>query len=251
MAEQNEQAVVVGATGALGGTAVRKLLDRGYAVVGIARDAEKLGELAASHQNFTACPADIADDAAIDTIAQAVRGPVRMVFMGAGLPVRGSVETSAPGDYAVAINVKIGGLVRLLRGADAGLIPGSRIVALSGYHAVEPRPHETMPGVINAALHNFIRQLSDLYGPRGITVHAIAPGPIDTPRLRSIAARAAQERGVDLETQLKTYTSEASSGELITLEQIGWVVGLLLDPEAKAMHGSVLALDGGRLRSIL
>ena len=250
LASEGGQAVVVGATGSLGGTAVRTLLDRGLNVVGVARDAAKLEAIAAEHERFTACPADIADDSAIDRIKAAVTGPVRFVLMGAGLPVRGSVETCAPGDYAIAINVKIGGLVRLLRGVGENLGPGSRIVALTGYHAVEPRPHETMPGVINAGLHNLIRQLSDLYGPRGVTVHAIAPGQIDTPRTRRIAAAAAEERGVDLETQLQTYTEEASTGEFITLDQIAWAVGLLLDEQATALHGSVLSLDGGRMRSI-
>jgi NAD(P)-dependent dehydrogenase (short-subunit alcohol dehydrogenase family) len=243
-------AVVVGATGSLGGTAVRAFLGRGLDVIGVARSAEKLQQLAAEHDRFTACPADIADDRSIGQISDAVTGPVKVAFMGAGLPVRGSVETSAPGDYALAMNVKVGGLVRLLRGVGDRLGAGGRIIVLSGYHGIEPRPHETMPGVINAALHNFVRQLGDLYGPRGITIHAISPGPVDTPRLRSIAARAAEERGVDMETQMATYTAEASSGAFVTLEQIGWVIDSLLDDEAVALHGSVLSLDGGRLRSI-
>ncbi|MFE4755005.1 SDR family NAD(P)-dependent oxidoreductase [Streptomyces mirabilis] len=246
-----ERAVVVGVTGTLGGAAARKLMSRGIRVIGVARDAERLDALAAEHKLLTPCPADIADDSAIDTIAAAVDGPLRMIFMGAGLPVRGSAETAAPGDFATAINVKIGGLVRLLRATGPQLGAGSRIVVLSGYHATEPRPHEAMPGVINAALHNFVRQLSDLWGPREVTVHAISPGAIDSPRIRRIAETAAAERGVDLATQLESYTAEASLKKFVSVDAIAWAVGLLLDPEADALHGSVLAMDGGRLRSIL
>jgi NAD(P)-dependent dehydrogenase (short-subunit alcohol dehydrogenase family) len=249
-ADDANLAVVVGATGALGGAAVKAMLARGLRVIGVARNSNALEALAAEHDRFIPCPTDISEDSAIDLIAAAVDGPLRMVFMGAGLPVRGSAETAAPGDFAIAINVKVGGLTRLLRATAPHLQAGARIVALTGYHAVEPRPHEAMPGAINAAMHNFIRQLSDLWGPRGVTVHAICPGPVDTPRLRRIATAAAAERGVDLETQLATYTQESSLGKLIELNQIAWAVGLLLDPEADALHGSILSLDGGRLRSV-
>lgn len=240
-------AVAVGATGQLGGAAVGKLVERGIRVVAVARDAEKLELLASSSELITPVVADISEDSSVEPIRQALGGPVRMAFMGAGLPVRGSAATVPPGDYAVAFNVKVGGFVRLIRATEDFLQPGSRLVTLTGYHATEPRAHETMPGVVNAAMHNLVRQLSELWGPKGITVHAISPGAVDTPRIRAGAAKAAAEIGVDLETHLKTYTEESSLGRFVTLDEVAWSVGLLLDSEAAALHGNVILLDGGRL----
>ena len=52
-------------------------------------------------------------------------------------------------------------------------------------------------GVGNAALVDLSRQLSLAYGPRGITSHVIAPGPVDTERLGDRAAARARGRRHD------------------------------------------------------
>src|SRR5258705_294888 len=81
-------------------------------------------------------------------------GPIARAFRGAGPPVRGSADTIEPGAGATAMNVKVGGMLRLLRATGPHLTRGSRIVALSGYLGAEPNGDELGPGVVNAALQN-------------------------------------------------------------------------------------------------
>lgn len=128
---------------------------------------------------------------------------------------------------------------------------GSRIVALGGYHGFEPDPTATSPGVTNAAMANLIRQLSVRYGKRGISVHLVSPGPVDTPRIRKLAADAARITGETAEQALDGWRAESSFGKLISVEQVAWAVALLLDKEADALHGSVIHLDGGRRKGIV
>lgn len=246
----DECAVVVGATGTLGGAIARKLISRGLPVVAIGRDQEKLDAFAAESDLVIPCRADIGDDSAIDTIKAALSGPVKYALMSAGLPVRGSALTIEPGGLAVAANIKLDGLVRFLRAIDDRLDEGSRVVALTGFLGNEPTPNEAAPGAINAAVHNLLRQVTDLLGPRGITVHAISPGPVDTQRLRNIGERIAEEQGITLEQAMEHYRSSSSLGTLITVDQVVWAANLLLDDEASALHGSTLAITGGRLKSI-
>jgi NAD(P)-dependent dehydrogenase (short-subunit alcohol dehydrogenase family) len=243
-------AVIVGAGGTLGGAVARKVLARGIPVVAIGRDAAKLDALAAEHPAARPCVADIADDASIATIAAAIDAPVRLAFMGAGLPVRGSADTVEPGAVAVAMNVKLGGLLRLLRAVGDGFAPDARIVALTGYLGEEPNGDELAPGIVNAALQNLMKQLSYRYGAKGTTVHAVSPGPVDSDRLRRIAATRAEEHGLTVDAFLDGFRAESPLHTLIQVEQVAWAVDLLLDPEAQALHGSTLALDGGRRRSI-
>lgn len=249
-AAETGEAVVVGAGGTLGGAVARRLLAHGVPVVAVGRDEEKLQALAAESPLVRVCPADVSEDGCIDTISAAIRGPVRMAFMGAGLPVRGSADTIEPGMVGVGMNVKLGGLLRLLRATREHFVPGSRIVALTGYLGAEPNGDELGPGVVNAALHNLMRQLSYRYGGRGVTVHAVSPGPIDSARLRRIAGARAEESGQTVDEFLAGYRAESSLGVLIEVEQVAWAVELLLDRRADALHGSTLALDGGRRRSI-
>jgi NAD(P)-dependent dehydrogenase (short-subunit alcohol dehydrogenase family) len=95
-----------------------------------------------------------------------------------------------------------------------------------------------------------MRQISLLYGPRGVTTHTLSPGPADTPRLHRIAAAVAAERGVAEEQVWAEYAAQNSLGRLPTVDELAWAVELLLDPEADLLHGSVLYLDAGGHRGI-
>jgi NAD(P)-dependent dehydrogenase (short-subunit alcohol dehydrogenase family) len=92
--------------------------------------------------------------------------------------------------------------------------------------------------------------LSDHWGPKGVTVHLIAPGPVESPRMHVIAERSAQRRGVTPEQVLDEYRASSPLGRLTTVDEVAWAVGLLLVPEAASLHGSTLSLDLGRRRGI-
>lgn len=237
--------VVVGATGAMGTEFTRRLTRRGLRVVAVARNADALEELAAAVPGAIPCRADIADDSAVDAVAAQVDSPVRMALFAAGLPVAGSADTIVPADLAAGANIKVGGVVRLLHAVRDHLVPGSRFVTIAGSLGLEPGPLDAMPGTVNAAVFNLMRQLSALYGPKGVTTHTIAPGPVDTPRLRDFVATEAAETGRDPEEIWDRYRAKTSLGRLPTLDEIGWVVEILLAPQADALHGCVLAADAG------
>ncbi len=249
----SEQAVVVGATGTIGRAVIGRLTRRGLGVVAVARSKDALDELAATHELVTPCPADIGSNEAIAAIGAALtghQGSVRMAVFAAGLPVRGSADTIDPDALAIGANIKAGGLLRLLHAVRDRLVPGSRFVTFAGSLGLEPRAHEAGPGAVNAAVFNLMRQISLLYGPRGVTAHTLSPGPADTPRLRRIVATVAAERGAAEDEVWQEYVAQNSLGRLPTTDELAWAVEMLLDPEASVLHGSVLYLDAGGHRGI-
>lgn len=247
-------AVVVGATGAFGRPIVQRLIDRGLAVLAVARSTERLATLSESFgTSLVACAADIASDDAVPAIAgkiQALGAPVRMVVHGPGVAVAGGVLTAATASMVDAVNIKVGGMLRLVRAADRHLAERSRLVAIAGHYGLEPTAYAAAAGVANAALFNLMRQLSLAYGGRGITAHTLAPGPADTERLHRIAADRARLQGTTPEQVLEAMRADSALGELTTPEQVAWAVSLLLDPEADALTGSTLMLDAGRRRGL-
>jgi NAD(P)-dependent dehydrogenase (short-subunit alcohol dehydrogenase family) len=243
-------AVVVGATGTIGSAVVRRLTARGVPVLAVARGHDALHDLAEAGYGITPCAADISQNACVEAISSCLTGPVSLAVMAAGLPVRGSADTIDPDLLAAGADIKIGGTVRLLHAVRDRLGPGSRFAAFAGTLGIEPRAHEAGPGAVNAGVLNLMRQISLLYGPRGITVHTICPGPADTPRLRLIAEAVAAERGTTFEQVWAEYSQRNSLGRLPTADEIAWAVTLLLEPEAGVMHGGVLHLDGGGLSGI-
>jgi NAD(P)-dependent dehydrogenase (short-subunit alcohol dehydrogenase family) len=242
--------VIVGATGTVGSAIAARCVERGMPVVAVARSKDALDTLAATSELIRPCPADIADNSSISAIKERLEGPVKLAVFVAGLPVRGSADTIDPDDLAVGSNIKLGGLLRLLHAVRDDFEPGSRFVTFAGSLGLEPRAHEAGPGAINAGVFNLMRQISLIYGPRGVTTHTVAPGPADTPRLRRIVAAVAEERGVPFEEVWQGYLDANSLGRLPTVDEIAWAVMLLLEPQADVMHGGVLNLDAGALRGI-
>lgn len=250
MTTPQQWVVVVGATGAFGSVMVERFLARGLGVVAVARSAATLAELTARHPGLVACQADISDDAAIAAIRAALPGPVRMAVHGPGVAVGGGVLNIDTGALVDAVNIKVGGLLRLVRAVDGHLSQDARLVAIGGHYGFEPTVYAAAAGVANAALVNVIRQLSLAYGERGITAHLVAPGPADTERLRRVAADRARLNNTTVEAVLEAMRAESSHHVFTEPGQVAWALEMLLAPEASAMTGSSLMLDAGRRRGL-
>lgn len=246
----NELAVVVGASGDFGRRIVARLIGSGLDVLAVARSEAPLQALRAECPRVIPCVADIASDESVAAIGAALDRPVRMVVHGPGVAVAGGVLDAPVAALVDAVNIKVGGLLRLVRAVDPHLRAGSRLVAIGGHYGFEPTAYAASAGIANAALVNAVRQLSLAYGARGITAHLVAPGPADTERLHRVAADRARQRGIDSAAVLAEMCAESSLGAFTTPEQVAWAVALLLAPEADAMTGSTLMLDSGRRRGL-
>jgi len=249
---QKEIAVVVGSTGAMGQVIARRLAARGLKVLAVARSEESVRALAESAPGIEPCACDMASDEAIAAIQRQLDAAVRVVVHGPGVATAGGVLTAPTAAVVDAVNIKVGGMLRLVRAVEARLLPASRLIAIGGHYGFEPTAYAATAGVANAALANLIRQLSWAYGERGVTAHLIAPGPADTDRLRRVAnERAARAgEGASVDSVLEDMKRESAIGELTTVEQIAWAVEMLLAPEANALAGSTLFMDAGRRRGI-
>lgn len=253
MSDRNQRpeiAVVVGATGAFGAVMVDRLVAGGLKVIAVARSAASLQTLRVQQPSIGICAADIADDSAITAIAEVLDRPVRAVVHGPGVGVAGGILSAATATMVDAVNIKVGGLLRLCRAADTHFVASSRIIAIGGHYGLEPTAYAASAGVANAALINVVRQLSLAYGERGVTAHLIAPGPADTERLRRVVASRAEQRGVGVEQVLAEMLAESSIHQFTRPEQVAWAVATLLDPMADAMTGSTFMLDAGRRRGL-
>lgn len=247
-----EYAVVGGATGALGAAIVRRLRAEGLTVVAVARSTAHLDALAADDPGVVPLAGDLADDGVVDAITTVIDGPVRIVVQAAGLPGAGDVDRLSGDELTRGIDIKVGGFLRLIRAVRERLTEGSRIVVLGGHYGYEPSPAAPLTGIVNASLLNLVRSLADRWGPEGVTVHLVAPGPVDSPRMHGIAERIASRRGgeVTAEQVLDDYRAGSPLGRLTTIDEVAWAVGILLAPEAAALHGSTLSLDAGRRRGM-
>lgn len=243
--------VVAGATGEIGAVVVERLVAEGHTILAVARRPAPLRRLAERFESVLACPVDLTDDGATDTIAQALnRAPVRMAVHMAAAPLGGDILAVPPATVLEAIDVKVNGLLRLVRAVLPTMAAGGRIVAVGGNLAFDPAPTVSTGGIGNAGQANAVRQLSRALGPRGITCHVVAPGPVSTRRWRQMTTDQARQEGVSVEEVRGRAETESPLGRLTTPQEVGWAIARLADPEAAALTGSTLLLDGGRRRGI-
>lgn len=252
MAEATQSAVVVGATGSMGKVISERLQRAGLAVIAVGRGEAALGALERQLPGLRGCVADMASDTAVEAIRRQLDRPVRMVVHAAGLPpsAMGSLLKVSTAAVAQSLEIKVGGMIRLVRAVDEHLAAGSRLVAIAGHLGLEPTALAANPGIANAALVNLMRQYSLLYGKRGVSAHVIAPGPTETERLaRAVAGRAAS-LGITEAAMREEMRAELPFNAIASCEQVAWAVSLLLAPEAEVITGSTLSLDYGRRRGI-
>ena len=84
-----------------------------------------------------------------------------------------------------------------------------------------------------AAIHSFTKSWADEYGPCGVRVNAVAPGPIATERPGEFAEHVAPGAGADP----VTADEHARRG--------GRRVVFLASDDAANIHGAILSVDGG------
>ena len=75
-------------------------------------------------------------------------------------------------------------------------------------------------------------------GASGITVNAVAPGPVDTAMLRAGAVRMGEEA-------VKGMVARTPLGRLGTPSDVADVVAFLASPDARWVTGQVIETSGG------
>jgi len=242
--------VVVGATGAIGGVVVARLLDDGHRVLAVGRDADRLDAMG-QHPALATCRLDLTDKNCGAVLLEALDGrPVRMLAHLASAALGGDVLDTPDEVIVAAHEVKVVGLLRLVRALQGHFSASARIVAVGGNLGLDPVPTACTAGLANAAQANLVRQLNRRLAPDGVTCHSIAPGPVATARHDDLVRHEAAATGRSVDEVLAEASRGAPLGRMTRPEEVAWAVAMLLDDEAAAMAGSTVLLDAGRRTAV-
>ena len=243
-------AFVSGAAGYLGQAMTRALLRAGAQVILNGRNAERLSAFRAAlaDEGFSrtsiAC-FDMCDTAAV---AACFAGQRRLdVLVNNAISVAmGTIATAAADDFAKAYDSGVRAAFDAMRAAEPLLrqsVAPSVVNIASMYGVVSPDPAiygdsglNSPPayGPAKAALIQLTRYMACHWGPLGIRVNAIAPGPF--PREEFQRAQPAFVERLAVKTPLK---------RIGRADEIGGVVTFLAGDAASYITGAVLPVDGG------
>lgn len=112
---------------------------------------------------------------------------------------------------------------------------GGRIINFSTSVAGQMFPTYSVYAGTKGAVEQFTRQLAKEFGPKGITINAVAPGPINT-ELFTVGKS---------EEQIAGIVSMNSFGRLGEPDDIAGVVLFLASEESKWITGQTLRVNGG------
>ncbi|HVB48335.1 MAG TPA: enoyl-ACP reductase FabI [Burkholderiales bacterium] len=241
---------------------VTGLLSNRSIAYGIAQAAHREGaELALTYQNERfkerveamarefgsdiALPCDVANDAEIDALFQALaarwdglEGLVHAIAFAPRESIAGDFLDGLSRDgFRQALDISVYSFPALAKAA-LPMMRGRRsaLLTLSYLGAERVVPHYNLMGLAKASLEAAVRYLASDLGPQGIRANAISAGPIKT-----LAAAGISGFG----RILKFVEENAPLRRNVTIEDVGNAAAFLLSDLAAAITGEVLYVDGG------
>lgn len=242
-------AIVCGASSGIGLAVARALAGEGCAVTMVARDPERLAAAAAPIDGL-AVAGDVRDRdlqrRAVDGTV-AARGRLDIVVNNAGGPPTGTFDSTPDEAWAEAFELTLNSAVRLTRLALPHLRASGRgrIVNITSWSVREPIPNLLLSNAIRPGVVGWAKTLAQELGPDGITVNTVAPGRVDTPRIRELWATRPDPAGAE-----RADTEAIPARRLATPAEVAAAVAFLCSLPAAYISGVVLPVDGGALRGI-
>jgi NAD(P)-dependent dehydrogenase (short-subunit alcohol dehydrogenase family) len=241
---QGRTALVTGSTDGIGAAIAAALAADGAHVIVTGRDAVRGEKITAgiteSGGAATFTRADLASAAAIRDLADTVRGiaggPPDVLVNNAAMliaPAPTAEISEELIDAALAVNVKAAILLTGLLAPGMAARGRGAIVNVGSINGLIGMAGSALYSATKAAIHSLTKSWAAEYGPSGVRVNTVAPGPTVTEKTAAFADRIA------------IILDRAPSRRANTLDEVARAVAFLASDEASSIHGATLSVDGG------
>ncbi|CAN5195670.1 SDR family oxidoreductase [soil metagenome] len=202
------------------------------------REAERLGAVAVAGDVAVADDLERLVRTTVDTF-----GGIDIVINNSGGPPRTPALALDEENVLAAVQLMLVSAVRLTSLCLPYLEQSAcgRVVNVTSSTVREPADNLALSNAVRPGVVGWAKTLARELGPKGITINSIAPGRIDTARIREVYPDGPTES--DLEA--------IPLGRMGTPREIGDLVAFLCSDRAAYITGTVLPVDGGLTRGLL
>ena len=234
--------IVTGAASGIGLATTALLLDQGWRVTGIDRDAGRLDAAAAvvGDRAVSWHTVDITDEAAVDALVIEA-GDVSGLVNSAGIGIARRFVDTTPDDLRRMHEVNVVGTFIVAQAVVRSMMAGKRggaIVNLASTAGQRGHLERSAYGTSKGAVIVLTQVMAVELAADGIRVNAVSPGPVATPLVDAMHTDAMRERWTALTPQ-RRYAEPREIAEAIAF--------LLDDTKSGFVTGHVLSVDGGLL----
>ena len=237
-------ALVTGAGGGLGRSVAQALASAGAQLVLNHRgpDNADLADLEANVARLGPAPLTLTGDmsrgAEVEQLfASTVEhcGKLDIVVHTPGRVTKTPFAETSDAEFEASLDTNVRAAFYVLRAAARRVGDGGRIITLSTSITGVTIPNYGIYAGHKAATEHYVRALAKELGPRGVTVNAVAPGPINSPFYF----------GVENEESFRIASRMSGAGRLGEWGEIAPLITFLCTPDAQWITAQTVRINGG------
>ncbi len=256
MSLEGKRTVITGGGRGIGAACARALAEAGSTVLVTARTEDEVRAVASAieqsggHAHWAVC--DVAEEDSVGALAEVAAerlGGVDILVNNAGIGHSATLVNETLEDWNRTIAVNATGTFLCSRAFLPGMVERGwgRIVNVASVAGRMGGRYMSAYAASKHAVLGLTRSVAAEIAAKGVTVNAVCPGYVDTPRTDGTVARIMEKTGLDREGALAALLDTSPQKRLVEPGEVADAVLYLCGDGAKGVNGQALVIDGGAL----
>ena len=188
-------------------------------------------------------PLDVTQEGQLEAVFDQIREKwgrldflLHSIAFAPGEDLHGRVVDCSLKGFQLAMDISCHSFVRMARLAEPLMTRGGCLATMTYIGSQRVVPNYNMMGPVKAALESVVRYMAAELGPKGIRVHAVSPGPIQTRAASGIA---------EFDHLMNDVMQRTPVTRAVTVEEVGAATAVLASDHAATITGSIVYVDAG------
>ena len=238
--------VVTGGGKGIGKAVVARFSAAGDRVVAVGRDRGALETTRADRAEVC----DVTDEGQVAALFERV-GPVDVLVLNAGVATSARLERTTLADWHAHVDVNATGAFLCTRAALGGMLERDRgrIVTVASTAGLVGSRYTAAYTASKHAAVGLMRAVAAEVAGTGVTANAVCPAYVRTDMTRRSIERIVATTERSEEEAEAALAAQTPLGRLLEPDEVAFAVAFLAAPEAAAINGQTLVLDGGGIQT--